>query len=99
MKALSLAIAAALALTVVPAFAQSASHEAQQRIFTQPLGPIGLDGAPPSPKCRLSLGGERHIHCLHNVVWHGGMYYIDDVTDPAKPLLYVNGPGREAKPL
>ena len=35
----------------------------------------------PSPLCRSSLGDARHIHCLHNMIWHGGPYYIDDLND------------------
>jgi hypothetical protein len=51
-----------------------------------PLGPVGLDGYPPTPLCRKSLGAKRYIHCLHNIVWHGGKtYFIDDTIDAPPP--------------
>ena len=84
MIARGLLIAAALVMTAAPVMAQNASHPSRNaRLFTQPIGPIGLDTAPPSPLCRASLGASRHIHCLHNIVWHGGKtYFIDDLQDP-----------------
>lgn len=83
MKVWSFALAAGLALAATSAGAHSekkASHPPRPS-WEEPLGPIGLDGAPPSPLCRASLGEARHIHCLHNIIWHGGMYYIDDLKD------------------
>ena len=80
MKALTLAFAAVLALATTSAGAHG--EKPRSNAAAEPLGPIGLDGAPPSPLCRASLGAARHIHCLHNVIWHGGKeYFIDDLKE------------------
>ena len=90
MNGFRLAAAALILVAASPAFAQTKRPTDAQfaRWFARPLGPIGLDGQPPSPLCRTSLGDARHIHCLHNVVWHGGKrYFIDDLKDPkARPV-------------
>lgn len=77
-----------LLIAAAPASAQHAGSGRKAEWFAKPLGPIGLDGQPPTPLCRSSLGEARHIHCLHNIVWHGGKrYFIDDLRDPnAKPV-------------
>lgn len=82
-------VAASLALVAAsPALAQHPKSPKLVWKQQKPIGPNGLDGAPPSPMCRSSLGSEMHIHCLHNIVWHGGKrYFIDDLRDPnAKPV-------------
>lgn len=80
----------AIAITAVAVVvASSAGARAQNSAtdytwdFSEPIGPPGLDTAPPSPLCRESLGSSRDIHCLHNLIWHGGKtYYIDDTKNP-----------------
>ena len=86
MKTRTLLLAIVMVATASTAFAQAGTRKAEW--FKKPLGPIGLDGAPPTPLCRSSLGNEMHIHCLHNVIWHGGnRYFIDDAKNPkAKPV-------------
>lgn len=87
MKRLSLALLVALAVGATPALAQKASKPFQYDPnaiidpnapgFDPSKLPIGLDGAPPSPLCRASRP-DRAIHCFHNMVWHGGPWYVDD---------------------
>lgn len=82
-----LAVTALIMLIAAPVLAQSGGQTKMVWKQQKPVGPVGLDGAPPSPMCRSSLGSEMAIHCLHNIVWHGGRYFIDDVKDPkAKPV-------------
>lgn len=101
MKLMVFAVAAAAALyvSVIPA---SAHHEvtiADRIIWAKPLGPIGLSGMPPSNRCRKSEGGPNNIHCLHNLVWHGGkIYYIDDSV-PERPILYRDSLNDEGEVL
>lgn len=99
MKLMVFAAAAAFCLSAVPAHADHEITIADRIIWAKPLGPIGLSGMPPSDRCRKSEGGPNNIHCLHNLVWHGGrIYYIDD-SIPEKPILYRNSLNDEGEVL
>jgi hypothetical protein len=72
-------IVAAAALVAAPACAQGKKTlDPNDPNFDPRNLPIGLDGEPPSPYCRASRA-DRAIHCLHNLIWHGGEYYVDDL--------------------
>lgn len=82
MKRLSIALALAAAAIATPAAAANVNHPARAPATTGSVPgdqEIGLDGFPPSPLCRASLGPAMIIHCIHNMVWHGGPHYIDDL--------------------